>query len=151
MRTATKVLLIAAVALGLIVMGSGMLLAASVVRSGMVTVKVHEPGPDGVRLYLPVPAALVHVGMSVLPAVMEEDVWAEVRTDLGEWGPVAAEALRAVEDAPDAVLVDVQNPRESVRIVKDGRNLEIHVKGDDGTVEISLPANLLGYIAREIA
>jgi hypothetical protein len=151
MRTAAKVFLIGALAFGLIVMGSGVLLAASVVRTGMVTVKVHEPGPEGSRIYVPVPALLVHAGMSLMPMVMEDDVWEEIRTDLGEWGPVAAEALRAVEDAPDTVLVEVQDAHEHVRIVKDGRSLEIHVEGEDGTVEISVPASLLGRIAREIA
>jgi hypothetical protein len=150
MRTATKVLLIAVVALGILVLASGVLLAASVVHSGMVTVKVDEPGPHGVRLDVPVPAVLVYAGMSLLPALVEGDVWADVRADLGEWGPVAAEVLRAVEDAPDAVLVDVQNDRESVRIEKDGRTLEIHVEGADGTVDVSLPAGLLGHVARQI-
>jgi hypothetical protein len=101
MRTATKVLLIAVVAFGILVLTSGLLLAASVVRSGMVTVKVDEPGANGAHLCVPVPAILVYAGMKVLPLV-EENVWDEVRADLGEWGPVAAEALRAVEDAPDA-------------------------------------------------
>lgn len=150
MRTAKKVLLILAVTTGILVLGSGFLLAASVVTTGLVTVKIHESGPDGTHLYLPVPAVFVHAGMSILPAVMDEDMWQEVRTDLGEWAPVAAEALRAVEDAPDAVLVEVENAREHVRIEKNGRTLEIHVRDGRDTVEISLPASLLGRVAREI-
>lgn len=148
MSKIAKVLLVTAVAFAMIVMGSGVLLAASVVRSGVVSVKVDEPGADGFRIY--VPAALVSVGIDVLPKVMEKDIWMEVRTDLGEWAPAAAAALEAVEEAPDAVLVDIQDAHESVRIVKEGRSLEIYVQGDDGTVEISLPAGLLGRIAREI-
>src|SRR5262245_57201649 len=103
MKRATKVLLILAATCGILLLGSGFLLAASVVTTGLVTVKVNEHGPDGTHLYLPVPAILVHAGLSVLPALVEEDVWEDVRTDLGEWAPVAAEALRAVEDAPNAV------------------------------------------------
>ena len=151
MKTTAKVLLVLVAAFGLLLMGSGFLLAASIVQSGLVTVKVHESGPNGTRLYLPVPAVLVHAGLSVLPALIEEDVWEEVRTDLGEWAPVAAEALRAVEDAPDAVLVDIENDRESVRIEKDGRTLEIRVRDGKDSFEISLPASLLGRVAREIA
>ena len=151
MKTAAKVLLILVAAFGTLLMGSGFLLAASIVQSGLVTVKVHESGPNGTRLYLPVPAVLVHAGLSVLPALIEEDVWDEVRTDLGEWAPVAAEALRAVEDSPDAVLVDIENDRESVRIEKDGRTLEIRVRDGKDSFEISVPASLLGRVAREIA
>lgn len=149
MRKIAKILLVTTAAFALLVMGSGVLLAASVVRSGVVTVKVDEPGADGFHLY--VPAAVVGVGLDVLPRVIEKDIWREIRTDLGEWAPAAAAALEAVEESPDAVLVDIQDSREHVRIVKEGRSLEVHVQGADGTLEISLPAGLLGKIAREIA
>ena len=151
MKKATKVLLVLAASFGLVLMGSGFLLAASIVQTGLVTVKVHESGPDGTHLYLPVPAILVHAGLTVLPALIEDDVWEDVRCDLGEWAPVAAEALRSVEDAPDAVLVEVENERESVRIEKVGRSLEIRVRDGRDSFEISLPASLLGRVAREIA
>ncbi len=151
MKKATKVLLVLAASFGLVLMGSGFLLAASIVQTGLVTVKVHESGPNGTHIYLPLPAILVHAGLTVLPALIEDDVWEDVRTDLGEWAPVAAEALRSVEDAPDAVLVEVENARESVRIEKVGRSLEIRVRDGKDSFEISLPANLLGRVAREIA
>jgi hypothetical protein len=151
MKTMAKVLLVLTAAAGILLMGSGFLLAASIVQTGLVTVKIHESGPGGTHLYLPVPAVLVHAGMAVLPALIEDDVWEDVRSDLGEWGPVAVEALRAVEDAPDAVLVEVENERESVRIEKVGRTLEIRVRDGKDSFEISLPASLLGRVAREIA
>ncbi|MFL6201857.1 MAG: hypothetical protein ACJ76J_22005 [Thermoanaerobaculia bacterium] len=151
MKKATKVLLVLAASFGLLLLGSGFLLAASIVQTGLVTVEVHESGPDGTHLYLPVPAILVHAGLAVLPALMEDDVWEDVRCDLGEWAPVAAEALRSVQDAPDAVLVEVENERESVRIEKVGRSLEIRVRDGRDSFEISLPASLLGRVAREIA
>lgn len=151
MKKATKVLLILAAATGILILGSGFLLAASIVQTGLVTVKINESGPDGTHLYLPVPAVLVHAGLTVMPALVEEDVWEEVRTDLGEWAPVAAEVLRAVEDSPDAVLVEIENDREHVRIEKDGRTLEIRVRDGRDSFEISLPASLLGRVAREIA
>lgn len=151
MKTLKKALLILVLVTGILLMGSGFLLAASVVTTGVVTVKVHESGPDGTHLYIPVPAVLVHAGMSVLPALVEEDVWEEARTNLGEWAPVAAEALRAVEDAPDGVLVEIENDREHVRIEKDGRSLEVRVRDGKDSFEISLPASLLGRVAREIA
>lgn len=147
MKTAKKLLLVFALACGIFILGTGFVIAAT----GMVTVKIDEAGPGGNRLYIPVPAILVHAGMAVLPALVEEDVWEEVRTDLGEWAPVAAEALRAVEDAPDAVLVEIESERESVRIEKDGRSLEIRVRDGKDSFEISLPASLLGRVAREIA
>ena len=56
-----------------------------------------------------------------------------------------------MEDAPDAVLVEIENEREHVRIEKDGRTLEIRVRDGRDSFEISVPASLLGRVAREIA
>lgn len=152
MNTIAKLLFVAVLCLAVLVVGSGTLLAATVVRSGMMTVKVHETGPHGVKhLYIPVPAALIDLGLDVVPVLAGEDVFAEVRNDLGDMRPAVAAALTELEDAPDAVLLDIQDAHESVRIVKQGRSLEIQVDGPDGQVEISLPAHLLERIAREIA
>ena len=151
MNRAAKILLAAAVAFVVLMIGSGVLLAASVVRAGTLRVKVHEPGRYGTHIDLQVPAALVHLGLNALPWILDEDLGMEIRTDLGEYGPAVAAALQELEDAPDAVLVDVQDATERVRIVKKGRSLEILVDGADGRFEITLPAHLLGRIAREIA
>lgn len=152
MKTIAKLLFVAIVMFAVLVVGSGTLLAASVVRSGLVTVKVHETGPHGNQhLYIPVPAAMVDVSLDLIPLLAGKDVFAEMRSDLGDMGPAVAAALTELEDAPDAVLVDIRDTHERVRIVKEGRSLEILVDGSDGQVEISLPAHLLGRIAREIA
>jgi len=152
MNTIAKLLFAAVLTLAVLVVGSGTLLAASVVRGGMVTVKIHETGPRGEKhLYVPVPAALVNLGLDMVPMLTGRDVFGKVRADLGDMGPAMAAALTELEDAPDAVLVDIQDGRENVRIVKEGSSLEIQVDGPDGQVEISLPASLLGRIAREIA
>ena len=152
MNTIAKLLFAAVLTLAVLVVGSGTLLAASVARSGMMTVRIHEMGPHGVKnLYVPVPAALVNLGLDMVPMLTGRDVFGEVRSDLGDMGPAFAAALTELEDAPDAVLVDIQDGHENVRIVKEGDSLEIQVDGPDGQVEVSLPASLLGRIAREIA
>lgn len=148
MSKKAKILLTVAVCFALVFVGSGVLVAATVVSSGLVKVAVHQPD---VELDFSVPAALVHMGLLTLPLVLEENVMEDVRAELGEAGPAAAAALRAIAEAPDAVLVDVQDNGERVRVVKQGRHLEVHVESADGTVEISLPAGLLGSIARAIS
>ena len=149
MSKGLKILLAVVTACAILMIGSGVLLATTVVRAGTMRVKIHEPG--GTHLDLTIPAAAVHLGLNVLPWVLDDDLGAEIRTDLGEYGPALAAALVALEDAPDAVLVDVQDGAESVRIAKEGRSLEISVDNADGQFEITLPASLLGRIAREIA
>lgn len=149
MSKGAKILLAVALTFVVLMIGSGVLLAASVVRAGTLTVKIHEPG--GTNLDLKIPAAVVHLGLNVLPWVLDGDLGAEIRTDLGEHGPAVAAALRELEDAPDAVLVDVRDAGERVRIIKKGRSLQIDVDNADGRFEITLPASLLGRVAREIA
>lgn len=152
MKTIAKLLFVAVLIFAVLVVGSGTLLAASVVRSGLVTVKVHETSPHGVKhLYLPIPAGLVDLGLDLAPVLAGRDVFDEMRSDLGDMRPAVAAALTGLEEAPDAVLVDVQDAHERVRIVKEGSSLEIQVDGPEGQVEISVPASLLGRIAREIA
>lgn len=154
MNKTAKILLAVVLSFGVLMIGSGALLAATVVRAGTVTVKIHEPGAagrPGTHVDLKIPAAVVYLGLDVIPWLLEEDIAAEIRTDLGEYRPAVAAALTALEDAPDAVLVDVRDAAERVRIIKRGRSLEISVDNADGQFEITLPAGLLGRIAREIA
>jgi hypothetical protein len=151
MSKGAKILLAIAATFAVLIIGSGALLAASVVRAGVLTVKVHEPGAEGTHVNIHVPAALITIGMDLMPLVLDDDVTAEIRADLGDIRPAVVTALRELEDVPDALLVDVRDGSERVRISKEGSKLEIHVVNPEGTFEISLPAHLLGRIAREIA
>src|SRR6185436_3529780 len=145
MSRGAKILLAAAMAIVVLMIGSGLMLAATVARAGMMTVKIDEPGK---HIDLHLPAAVVYLGMDLLPLVLDdEDLTAEIRANLGEHRQAVAAALRELEDVPDAVLVDVQDGSDSVRISKRGRSLEIHVVNPDGTFEITLPAGVLGRVA----
>jgi len=151
MSKGAKILLAVAATFAVLMVGSGVLLAATIARAGVVHVKIQEPGRSGTRVNVHVPAAVITLGMNLMPLVLDDDLGAEIRADLGEYRPAVAAALRELEDVQDAVLVDVQDGPERVRISKKGRALEVHVVNPEGTFEISLPANLLGRIARDIA
>lgn len=148
MSRSAKILLAVALTFVALMIGSGVLLATSFVRAGTVTVKFHEPGR---HIDVKIPAVVVSLGLDVLPLVLEDEISADIRTGLRDYGPAMAAALQGLEDAPDAVLVDVQDASESVRITKRGRSLEIQVDNPEGRFEITVPAGLLGRIAREIA
>ena len=151
MSKGAKILLAIVATFAVLMVGSGVLLAATIARAGVVHVKIDEPGRSGTHVNVRIPAAVISLGMNVMPLVLDDEVTAEIRAGLGEIRPAVATALRELEDVPDAVLVDVQDGSESVRISKKGRSLEIHVVDPEGTFEITLPAGLLGQIAREIA
>lgn len=147
MKRGLKVLTVAVAIVGMLFVSSGVLLAASVVRSGMVTVHVKEK-QDGqnTNVYVPVPAGLIYGGLALAEVFAPEEL-AKARTEIGEAGPALAEVLRALEDCPDAVLVDVQDDDEHVQIAKRGRSFEIHVKDGESDVHVSLPAGLMSRIA----
>jgi hypothetical protein len=149
MATFLKVVGVAFLVVTLLVVGSGLLLAAAVVKAGLVMVEVHSSGPDGeVDLVLPLPAALVALGARLAPDLACFD---GVRCPIGDWTPAAAVALRELAAAPDAVLVDVRDGGDAVWIAKRGETLEIRVQdGHDGRVEVRLPATLLPQLADAI-
>jgi hypothetical protein len=142
MRRGAKFLTIVAATLAVLILGSGLLLAGTIAATGLVTVRVNEQGPEGTNLYVPVPAGLLYLGLAALPHVLPDEELAEIRTELGELGPAIAALGEALEDCPDAVLVDVQERGESVRITKQGRSLLIHVDDGRDEVRISVPAAL---------
>jgi len=151
MTRPAKVLTIIAITLLAIPVGCGLLLAGSIVTSGLVTVKVHETKPGGTNVFVPVPAGLIYLGLDVLPLLDRHHGMEKARRRMGAMAPVAVAAMQALEDCPDAVLVDVKDHNETVKIVKVGRNIEINVHGADGEeVHVSLPAHLFTRVARQL-
>jgi len=150
MTRPAKVLTIIAITLLALPVGCGLLLAGSIVTSGLVTVKVHEQKPGGTNVYVPVPAGLIYLGMDLLPLIDRNHGMDKARRQMGAWAPVAAAAMQSQEDCPDAVLVDVKDHNETVKIVKVGRSIEIQVHDNGEDVHISLPAHLFGRVARQL-
>ena len=153
MKTFVKVVCVGFVVMVVLLVGTGVLLAAAVVKSGLVTVEVHSSGPDGdVDLLVPVPAVVVPLAavgarFAHFGASGDCDV-DRMAGHFREWTPAAAAALRELAAAEDAVLVDVRDHGDSVQIVKRGETVEIEVVDrHDGRVEVRLPADLLPRLA----
>lgn len=133
------------------IVGSGLLIAGTVAVGGLVTVKIQEDRADGTNLYLPVPAALLDLGLMLVPDEEMAEMRADLREDLGDWGPAFAASLEAFEDCPDGLLLEAQDGTETVRIEKRGRSFLIHVDDGASNVRISVPARFLGRVARMAA
>jgi hypothetical protein len=131
--------------------GSTLLIAGTVAVGGLVTVKVQEDRADGTNVYIPVPAALLDLGLMLVPDEEMARVQADLRKDLGDWGPAFAASLEAFEDCPDGLLLEAQDGAETVRIEKRGRSFLIHVDDGASDVRISVPARFLGRMARMVA
>lgn len=119
-------------------------LGATVVATGVATVQVSEAGPDGMNLWIPVPALLMDVAVAALPRLMPAHEMDDVRREIGPYLPMLREFTDAIEDLPSATLVEVESRHEHVRVAKRGRNFEVTVHGPDGDVRVSVPARLAG-------
>src|SRR5436305_1279449 len=119
MRRGTKVLAVVAGSLAVLVLGSGLLLAAT----GVGSVRVHEKRQHGACFFVPVPAVALYAGAALLPRLMPAAERERMRAELGSRRQAIVAILEELERAPDGVLVDVEEHGETVRIVKEGRSL----------------------------
>ncbi|HVT17656.1 MAG TPA: hypothetical protein VHQ90_15950 [Thermoanaerobaculia bacterium] len=132
----------------ILIVGSGLLLAASVARGEVIRVQVHENVPHRtVDISVPFPAALANVAidLAALAVPREEYRWPRHQRD---WRPALAAACRALEDSPDAVLVKVEDGLDRIEVAKHGQTLVVDVWSPASTVHVSLPAHLLSHLAR---
>ena len=122
------------------VVGWAVLLGAVYAYGGIMTVRVHERS-EGLNIYVPVPMAVVDGAVATAVHVMPHDDWLELQADLdlGEWGPMVREVLEVLDECPDALLVEVIDAHEHVRISKEGRHLKVEVDSDDVDVRVSIP------------
>lgn len=128
--------------------GTGIALAATVMTSGVVTVRVDQADPDGVDLYLPVPAALVDLGLGIARIVMPAEEAAQVRADVAPYQPMLRTLAHELERCPDAVLVDVVSDHESVHVVKRSRTFLVEIDAEDAHIRVAFPDRTVAKVAR---
>jgi len=128
--------------------GTGIALAATVMTSGVVTVRVDQPGPDGVDLYLPVPAVLIDLGLGIAQIAMPAEEIARVRADIAPYQPMLRTLAQELERCPDAVLVDMVSDQESVQVTKKDRTFLVVVDAEDAHVRIAFPDRTVAKVAR---
>lgn len=136
--------------LAVLVLGAGILVAGTVASAGMVTVRIHETGPDGLNLYLPVPANLVEASIAVVPVVARlggsdhfDRQLARVRSEIEPWLPALESLLDEIHRMPDATLVEVTAPNESVVVEKRRGSIEVRVEEHGSRVEVVVPLGIV--------
>lgn len=148
MTRAARVVTALGLALLMAFVGTGVALAATVMASGVVTVDVRETGPGGRRVVVPVPAAILDLGLGVATLAIPAAELRQLRAEAAPFQPALAALARGIEECPDATLVEVVTDRESVRVVKRGSTLVVDVDAEDGQVRLALPARTLTRVAR---
>jgi hypothetical protein len=131
-----RVLAIVAASLTVAVVGWVALIGSVLAWGGVATVRVAEK--NGHHVSMPIPMAIVDAAVASSEILLDEQDL-DLEVDLGEWGPLAHEILAVLDECPDAVLVEVEDRGEYVRIEKSGRHLLVAVRADEIDLEVRVP------------
>lgn len=112
------------------------------IESGIAIVDIDTPE---VRLWIPVPIALGHWACDLANVAIERQRgWDKVM----QYRIEIAEILRQIKELPDADLVEVQNPREQVRIYKRADALYVSVDSTKEKVLVRLPTQAVDNLVK---
>ena len=116
-------------------------LLATMASLGVVVVDVQEGGPDGHRIIVPAPLVLAQAALAVAPAIAGEEL--RLPTEEVPHVEVARDIIKALAEAPDGILVKVEEPDEQVEIRKEGDKIVVRVQGKNGEdVSVNAPLSL---------
>lgn len=118
---------------------AGLLLSAD-----YAVVDVREGGPDGMRIIVPVPLSLARLALNFAPA---EAKYVQV-PEIAEYLPYAERIVAELRNAPDGLLVSVEERSQSVRVEKVGDTLAVHVEDGAEVVDVQVPLDAVLDIVR---
>lgn len=128
----------------LLVAGWTLMVAGIYAIGGIMTIDVADRA-DGVRFSIPVPMALVHLAVDRLasPAIYTAGL-GEVHVDgidvdLASLAPAVVELAAELDRLPDAVLVEVMDGDDYVRIAKRADKLVVEVEDPRTSLQIEIP------------
>jgi len=142
----TKRVRIILIVLGSIFVLSTVAIAVTVWQAGMLVVRVHEHGPHGSNIAILLPGIVVPVVLQFVPDRVLEDA----ARDVSRWGPLTRAVFTSLQRSPDVQLVQVDSPRESVRIEKRGQGLVVDVASAEETVHIHVPIRVLQSVIHRL-
>ena len=149
MKKLLKIFALTAAAGLVLFLTAGVVIAATVVRSGMVMVQVEEKSPDGVSFSAPVPVGLLTFGAGMTRFIDDTDL-AEARHELETVRPLLHDLTTELLDAPSFTMVEVHHGEDHVLIYKQGRSLIIDVDNPEARVHLSFPVNLAERVINSI-
>jgi hypothetical protein len=131
---------------GTLLLGAALAGGALVYDMGGVWVSVKAKKPGGENIRLVVPAAAGPVALWLAP----KEKIREAAKDARPWLPAIKAAAEELRNCPDGPLVEVTNPKEKVRIAKQGGALVIDVDDPNETVHVSVPLKAVGIMAAQL-
>lgn len=124
-------------------------IAAVVYHHGIISVNVHERGPHGAWVYIPVPAFLVNPIITI--AGTQADHCEGYDHDFDQIRPAVRAALMEANRYRDFTMLEVNGrDGEHVTIGKKNGRLEVHVDAPDANVHIVVPESTMKAVAGAI-
>ena len=106
-----------------------------------VVVRVHERGPDGMKIWLPLPIELAQATLWFVPDYEKHFGIDTARVE--RYHPLAQVLWEGLEDVDEVVLVRVNEGDRTVVIRKAGADIEINVQTDREEVKVRLSMRTL--------
>jgi hypothetical protein len=138
MRPGTRLVLAILLGIGVLTAGTGAAAAYAWHHAGTFRMCVHESGRDGTNLTMTLPGALLDAAITLCP-IPERFGPDGVASTLHGLEPLLLAMADEIGRMPDAVLVDVRDGRERVRIAKHGEEILVRVVSNGERVDIDLP------------
>ena len=108
-----------------------------------VVVRVHERGPDGMKIWLPLPIELAQAALWFVPDYEEHFDIAQIE----QYRPLAQTLLEGLEDVDEVELVRVNEGDHTVVIRKADADIVINVQTDREDVKVRLAMRTLqGFV-----
>ncbi len=137
-----RFLIVAAAAIAFVVIAWTAIIAVILTVGGVATVQLHERS-EGVRLFVPVPMALISATAATAGflAPLEADELVEISgdVDLGEWEPFIDALFEGLEESPDVIFVEVVDHGDLVRVAKKGGKIRVEVEDPDLSLRVAVP------------
>jgi len=130
----------------LVMVGIALFVGLVAYSEGAVMVYVHEKQPEGHRIWVPVPALLVDLGVRFVP----EERLRDALRDLRPWLPAIEAASHELTRCPDGLLVEVKDRTNYVMVSKDGDVLRVDVDSETDTVHVSVPISLIESVTERL-
>lgn len=135
MRPVERLALAIILGLAVVVCGTAAAGAYAWHQGGSMRLAVHESRTDGIDLDVTLPGALVNAAIALCP--MPENLTLDPRWD--GLLPALHDVADQLTKMPDAVIVDVDDHGDRVRVAKVGRELVVRILSRDERVEIAIP------------
>lgn len=125
----------------LVLLSVPVLVVGSLASSSCLVVDVKTS--DGPRLIVPVPLFVARAALSFAP---EEAAYVTLPDEVSEYSELVLQLLDELENAPDSVLVEVDDHGDHVLIEKLGDELAIDVTTHDEEVSVRVPLGMVAEI-----